>query len=138
MSETPRWLNLMPYVPLDLMVLNSPDNAMGPGPGHSRHFVHQRYEGVASCASKSQWVKRWEPNCTPSVPFRWTTETAPRYCGPTFAHFRCFGVWGFEMHKDIKPSPFELATVEKTMRVDLMPRILWIEGYYSSLHTIWA
>jgi hypothetical protein len=79
-----------------------------------------------------------EPNCTPGVPFRWTVETAPRYCGPAFGHFWCFEVRGFEMYNDIKPSPFELATAEKPTRLDLTPHVLWMDGYYSSLHTIWA
>jgi hypothetical protein len=79
-----------------------------------------------------------EPNHAPGVPFRWTAETAPRYCGPTFGRFRCFGVRGFEMYNDMKPSPFELATAEKPTRLDLVPRVLWMDDCCSSLHTIWA
>jgi hypothetical protein len=41
MSEMPRRLNLVPRVPLDLTVLNSPDATVGPGPGLSRHLVHR-------------------------------------------------------------------------------------------------
>jgi hypothetical protein len=40
MSETLRRLNLEPCIPLDLTVLNSPDDAVGPGPRHSSHLAH--------------------------------------------------------------------------------------------------
>jgi hypothetical protein len=56
--------------------------------------------------------KGGDPNRAPGVRFRWMAETAPRYCGPAFGCFWHFEVWGFEMHKDIKPSPFELMTAE--------------------------
>jgi hypothetical protein len=82
--------------------------------------------------------KGGEPNRAPGVRFRWTAVTAPRYCGPAFGCFRHFGVQGFEMCNDMKPSPFELATAEKPMRLDLAPRVLWVDDCCSSLHTIWA
>jgi hypothetical protein len=44
--------------------------------------------------------------------------------GPSFS---AVGVRGFAMFKDIKPSPFALATAEKPMRPDLVPRALWDE-----------
>jgi len=68
-----------------------------------------------------------EPNRVPGVHFRWMAETAAWYCGPNFRPSQYFRVQGFEMYNDIKPSPFELATTEKTTWPDLVPRVLWIE-----------
>jgi hypothetical protein len=56
--------------------------------------------------------------------------------GLTLGAFGTFGVWGFEMFDDIKPSPFELTTAEKLMRLDLVPGVLWMDDCYSSLYTI--
>jgi hypothetical protein len=47
-----RQLNLMPRVPLDLTALNSPDDTVGPGPGHSWHLVHREYDDAVPCTSK--------------------------------------------------------------------------------------
>jgi hypothetical protein len=82
-------------------------------------------------------MPRWL-NWPPGVPFGWTAEATPRYCGPAFGHFRRFMVRGFEMYNDIKTSPFELATAEKPTRLDLAPRVPWMDDCYSSLYTIWA
>jgi hypothetical protein len=38
----------------------------------------------------------------------------------------------------MEPSPFELPIAEMPTRVDLAPRVLWMDDCYLSLHTIWA
>ena len=56
-----------------------------------------------------------EPNRTLGVHFRWMTEISPQYYGPDFRCYQHFGVRGFDMYNDIKPSPFELATAKNPM-----------------------
>jgi hypothetical protein len=58
MSETQRRLNLAPRAPLDLTVLNSPNNAVGPRSWTLSSFHASGKDGVASCVSKLRWVKR--------------------------------------------------------------------------------
>ena len=57
-SKTSRWLELAPRIPIDLMVLISPENTVGPGPEHSWHLAHREYDGVVPCILKPRWVKR--------------------------------------------------------------------------------
>jgi hypothetical protein len=53
MSDMPRWLNLAPRVLLDLTVLTSPGDAVGPGPGFSQHLTHRKItELLFACWSR--------------------------------------------------------------------------------------
>jgi hypothetical protein len=58
--------------------------------------------------------------------------------GPTLGTFGAFGVRGFEIYDNTEPSPFELAIAETPTRLDLAPRVLWMDGCYPSLHIIWV
>jgi hypothetical protein len=52
--------------------------------------------------------------------------------GPTLSAFGAFGVRGFEMQNDMKLSPFELPNAETPTRLDLAPRVLWMDDLPSS------
>jgi hypothetical protein len=57
---------------------------------------------------------------------------------PTFDAFGAIGVRGFEKWNNMKFSPLELLNSETPTRLDLAPRILWMDGCNSSLHTMGA
>jgi hypothetical protein len=56
--------------------------------------------------------------------------------GPTFSAFGAFRVRGFKMWNNMKLSPLKLLKAETPTRLDLAPRILWMDDYYSPLHTM--
>jgi hypothetical protein len=114
MSDMPRRLNLVPRVPLDLTVSELTRRYRGPGSGTLPAPRASEYNGAALCALESRWAKRRDGSiCCQVSPLDGRLKMLRDVAGPSFGAFGAVGVRGFAMFKDIKPSPFALATAEK-------------------------
>jgi hypothetical protein len=112
MSETPRRLNLVPRVPLRSDGPELIRCYCGPGSEALPAPRALEYKGDALCALESRWVKRRDGSiCCQVSPLDGWMKAFRDVVGPSFGAIE---VQGFMMFKDIKPSPFALATAEKS------------------------